>query len=161
MPTQHSTVTGRFLAVPAAERVWALVVKTDGCWLWRGRHDKDGYAQFSVDGRTVRTARFLYELLREPVDSKLVVDHLCRARCCVNPYHLEVVTHAENIYRGVGVAAQNKRKTHCKRGHKLSVDNLLAHPLSLGYRACKQCARVYWTRNNRKRSEAKRAAKQR
>lgn len=45
------------------------------------------------------------------------VDHLCGVTLCVNPAHLEVVTHRTNILRGNSPQAANARKTHCPRGH--------------------------------------------
>jgi len=66
----------------------------------------------------------------------MTVDHLCRNTCCINPDHMEIVTLAENILRGNCPSAINSRKTHCKRGHKLSGNNLL---IFSGKRQCRIC----------------------
>lgn len=44
----------------------------------------------------------MYELLVGPIPEGLTIDHLCRNTMCVNPDHLEPVTHRENLMRGVG-----------------------------------------------------------
>lgn len=113
--------------VPAIVRVWRFVNKTETCWLWTGFIDKPGYGHFRVgtkyapcDGRPVKYVhRWLYETLRGPISPDLDLDHLCRVRHCVNPDHLEPVTHKENVLRGASFAAENAKQTHCKWGHPL------------------------------------------
>lgn len=72
-----------------------------GCWLWIGRRDRYGYGKFRVDGVERTAHRVVYEHLVGPVPDDLELDHLCRIRLCVNPAHLEPVTHLENTRRAV------------------------------------------------------------
>lgn len=65
------------------------------CWVWQGYITKDGYAQ-----RTGLVHRKLYEQRHSISLQGAELDHLCRVRCCVNPDHLEPVTHQENMWRG-------------------------------------------------------------
>lgn len=102
------------------------IVDASGCWLWTDRRDRDGYAgYFRVGSRTdgsraeVRPHRWIYEQLIGPIALGLVIDHLCRTRHCVNPFHLEPVPPEVNTKRGSRAAA-----THCKHGHPLSGENL-------------------------------------
>jgi hypothetical protein len=82
------------------ERTTALV-DASGCWLWQGNiHPDKGYGIMRRGGLTRRAHRFFYETLVGPVPDGLELDHLCRVRHCVNPDHLEPVTHAENLRRG-------------------------------------------------------------
>ena len=82
------------------ERLELYTIKGPGCWSWRGVHHSEGYAQLKVDGRPISAHRLWWEQLNGSVPDGLELDHLCRNRGCVNPSHLEPVTHALNIQRG-------------------------------------------------------------
>lgn len=96
-------------------------VPFSGCWLWIGGLSSDGYGSFSVQRRHIKAHKFAYLERFGEVPAGLELDHLCRIRCCVNPDHLEPVTHRENVARGNSVSALNASKTHCPRGHSYSI----------------------------------------
>src|ERR1035441_3346243 len=50
-------------------------VNDDGCWIWNGTPDRDGYAVTHWDGKTVKVYRAMYELLRGPISTNKVIDH--------------------------------------------------------------------------------------
>ena len=52
------------------------------------------------NGTTCGAHRAVYEVFYGPIPNGLVIDHLCRVRCCVNPAHLEAITQADNLRRG-------------------------------------------------------------
>jgi len=70
------------------------------CWIWQLGQFPNGYGQVGVDGRKMGAHRFYYEREKGPIPEGLEPDHLCRNRDCVNPDHLEPVTHSENVRRG-------------------------------------------------------------
>jgi len=108
----------------------------NGCWIWNRSLVTGGYAAF-WDGQTVSGHRWSYEHFIGPVPKGMQLDHLCRVRECVNPHHLEPVTLAENVMRGVGLSAINARKTQCKRGHVFDGSN--TYIASNGSRCCRPC----------------------
>jgi hypothetical protein len=94
------------------------------------------------DGRVQLPHRVFYELANGPIPKGLEADHLCRNTLCVNPDHIELVTHRENILRGNSPSAQQARQTHCKRGHLLEGENVYkADTSSPNARKCKECRR--------------------
>src|SRR3546814_19356891 len=69
----------------------------------------------SSDLRTRQAHRISYELCVGPIPEGMELDHLCRVRRCVNPAHMEPVTHRENVLRGeagLARAVQQRAKTH-------------------------------------------------
>ena len=127
---------------PLPQRLWAKVDKAapDGCWLWTGA-TKNGYGAVYVGaGRSEPAHRVAYQLLVGPIPVGLVLDHLCRNRRCVNPEHLDPVTHATNILRGTGYSARNAAVTHCPQGHAYDETNTYLHPMR-GQRNCRACRR--------------------
>lgn len=89
------------------QRFWEKVDKTATCWLWRGAINRNGYGNFLAGGTRADGLRYQeahivsYELHRGPIPDGLELDHLCRVHHCVNPDHLEPVTHTVNMRRAV------------------------------------------------------------
>lgn len=110
-----------------------------GCWLWIGAVDGHGYGQVTVNGKQRRAHRVVFAYLVGEAPDGTELDHKCRVRCCVNPLHLEPVSHQVNVLRGSGVAARNAAKTHCPEGHGLTAENTYADS---GKRRCKICRRA-------------------
>lgn len=130
---------------PLEERFWSKVNR-DGlvpsykpelgpCWIWSGLLKK-GYGSFfirsvghrSIGRRSIRRPahQVSYEMLVGPIPNGKELDHLCRVPACVNPSHLEPVTHGENNRRGHAL------RTHCKYGHPLQMSKY-------GWRNCPIC----------------------
>lgn len=112
-----------------ATRFWTNVEigAPDDCWLWKLSTGSHGYGQVGwwEGGKSVmRLAhRVAYEITNGPIPEGLEIDHVkargCASRRCVNPAHLEPVTHGENVSRSGlnGAAAANAAKVRCPRGH--------------------------------------------
>lgn len=129
--------TGRLDKPSDEERFFAHVAESpSGCWLYETVNEK-GYATFSLNRVPVEGHLWCYRFLIGEVPDGLTLDHLCRVRSCVNPWHLEPVPHRINILRGVGPAAVNARKTQCVNGHPFTRENTYVTPD--GRRQCRTC----------------------
>lgn len=139
---RNAPVEDRFLA--------RIQLRDDSCWHWLGALNPQGYGTVMNKGTATPAHRFSYVLFIGPIPEGLQLDHLCRNRACVNPWHLDPVTARENILRGECHAAINARKTHCTRGHALEGANLYLRPK--GGRTCRICRKASqraWERRQR------------
>jgi hypothetical protein len=137
-----SSEAGPLLPGALAAKVWPNTVT--GCWEWIGARDSRGYGNVRAAGRVRKAHRVVYEALHGPIPPGVECDHLCRAQWCVNPEHLELVTHAENVRRGAArwvPGARQRAKRRCPRGHAYTKANTYVQP-STGGRACRTCVRA-------------------
>ena len=119
----------------AIERFCRFIsVSESGCWPWLGGCNSLGYGQFWDRVRVVLAHRFSYEYSNGTIPTELEIDHLCRNRKCVNPNHLEPVTHKENMKRGLQGTV-----TQCPHGHSYDETNTYVTPN--GNRKCRTCKR--------------------
>lgn len=123
-----------FIPRTTEERFWAKIKKAgpDECWLWQGSNNGKSHGHLRIDGVKVQAHRYSYELVKGPIPEGLSIDHKCRNGLCVNPQHLQAVTHEKNMenlgvrsdnttgYRGV-VKVGGKYRAQARKGsHRLS-----------------------------------------
>ena len=91
---------------------------------------------------------YAYESLVGPIPAGLELDHLCRNRSCVNPFHADPVTHQINMSRGFWAM-----KTHCPQNHEYTPENTRMYQ---GKRICRSCQTIASREAARRRRAAKR-----
>jgi hypothetical protein len=111
-------------------------VAESGCWMWTGAKagSNTKYGVYSFPDRQRYIHRYAYEFYVGPIPAELEIDHLCKKVLCLNPEHLEVVTHQENMRR--------VRLDVCRRGtHDLTVPGATRWDAQGRRRGCIQCKR--------------------
>lgn len=122
MPPQPQKLTPSYIEAKS------IPEPNTGCWIWLGYLTPRGYGQIKLRGYPGMSAqRASYIAHNGSISDELDTDHTCRHPFCVNPQHLEAVTHQENCRR------RTERKTHCASGHPY--DSLDAR----GHKNCRVC----------------------
>lgn len=134
------------------ERFMEKVKKLDSCWIWMGSNNGVGYGEIRINNKKVYAHRWSVENLSDrKIPDGMQIDHLCRNPSCVNPDHLEIVTSAMNVRRGLVAGKHPERmKEYCSNGHLYSKYEY-QRPDGKG-RNCAECvrnrAREYARRKN-------------
>ncbi len=130
-----------FLDDRLPERFWNKVqpCPMTGCWIWTGALTGNGYGAIRIERRNKLAHRYAYRLLVGEIPDGLELDHrTCSTPPCVNPSHLEPVTHAENVRRG-RAGEPNATKQTCPLGHPF--DHQSTHR-GITRRGCLTCRRA-------------------
>lgn len=134
---------------PIVQRLLRRTVKDGDCWLVVSTLQANGYAAVYTPGppeARLMAHRVVFEHFRGAITDGLEIDHLCQRRNCINPAHLEPVTHAENLRRASD-RLWATRET-CARGHPLPEAGIRRD--RNGRPRCATCYRE----NNRKKATA-------
>jgi len=88
--------------IPTVERFMNHVSPepNSGCWLWTGIVNNAEYGGFQYEDRIRLAHRVSYFLFKGEIPPSREIDHLCGVKSCVNPDHLEAVSHSVNVRRG-------------------------------------------------------------
>lgn len=81
------------------ERWEASIDRTSYCWNWIATIQDNGYGRFTPHAthRARLAHRMAYENWVGPIPDGLTIDHECRNRRCVNPWHLRLMTRGDNV----------------------------------------------------------------
>jgi hypothetical protein len=110
---------------PTIERfLEKIVVLENGCWQWTGSIHSEGYGLIKINGKCTYAHKYSYQWFIGEVPYGLEIDHTCHNsdstctgslpclhRRCVNPDHLEAVTHKTNVLLGKAPSAQCARQS--------------------------------------------------
>lgn len=130
------------------ERFFAKVEKTDSCWIWKGNargNAKFMYGKFDYMGKVFSAHRVSWEMHNGKIPKGgdyrgICVCHSCDNPLCVNPEHLFLGAHKNNMRDKVLKRRNNGFIKQCKRGHEFSVKNTWFS--KQGLRHCKECHKI-------------------
>lgn len=126
---------------PLEERFWEKVIKgrANECWIWQASIDSCGYGTIRVGRTHDKAHRVSYFLATGQKPGSSHVLHACDTPPCVNPRHLFLGTHADNMRDRLKKGRHpSSQKTHCKYGHEYTTENT---GRSKNQRWCRECKR--------------------
>lgn len=96
----------------------AYTVDANGCWLWQGRRTWKGYG--CIGSESNRAHRIYFQRFVGSIPSGMQVLHRCDVKHCVNPKHLYLGTHADNMKD-----ASNRGQLHSPARRAALLENMV------------------------------------
>ena len=126
--------------------------KENGCWEWNAHKNKKGYGVISVDGKPEYAHRISYMIFNGKISEGLIIRHICDNPKCVNPNHLILGTHKDNM---LDMMNRNRGKCQFKKGITPKNKNIRSKTYYIGNRPaektiCKQCKKEFLIRTDKK-----------
>lgn len=125
--------TGGRIAVPMLEKLMqkSMPEPNSGCWLWLGNVNRQGYGlvvqpmgKGSIRYRLAH--RVAYQCFKGPFDQSLDVCHSCDVPGCINPDHLWLGTHTDNMRdkarKGRGNHARGSAQGQAKINEEIALE---------------------------------------
>lgn len=95
-------------------RFFSNIDVTDSCWIWSGHVTQNGYGQIKYKSKGLGAHRVSYQIHKGPIPEGLYVCHSCDNPSCVNPDHLWLGTHTDNMR---DMYAKGRQRSNPVRGH--------------------------------------------
>lgn len=103
-----------------AERFWAKVVRSDGCWEWSGARGRpSAYGLVQMNRKLKKAHRVAYELAVGPIPPGFFVCHRCDNPPCCRPDHLFVGDASANQRDSFAKGRSKAREQHPRRSFKV------------------------------------------
>lgn len=138
------------------------VVQENGCWVWSKGKNHKGYGETTWKGiGRISAHRASHLAFKGQITKGLEIDHLCNTRACVNPEHLELVSHRENIQRKwlrLGIDRQKSPTIHliCKNCSvdftkpECLIQDKIRNGRSSNFFCSRPCFLIYFSANKKK-----------
>lgn len=119
-----------------------ISIQPNGCHIWTASLNSMGYGRIRNEfGKNELAHRVAWRLSGRELIPGLELDHvICHEPKCVNPEHLEQVTHAENVARGNAPSAIVHRMGICQNGHPQTPEHGVV--TQRGKWSCNTCRRM-------------------
>ena len=103
----------RFLSTKERLEIQSIPITESGCWIWTGRVQNSGYANIRHNGKHMGAHRASYLAYKGDIPEGVMVCHACDTPLCVNPDHLFLGSHKDNM-----IDRNRKGRTASQRGER-------------------------------------------
>ena len=103
-----------------------MPVPEAGCWLWQGTTGSKGYGLIKIAKRMDGAHRASWRLHRGPIPDGLSVLHKCDTRSCINPEHLFLGTHDENMKDMVSKGRSIRNPGELNGASKITAEDVIS-----------------------------------
>lgn len=131
--------------IPVLDRFWSLVLKKSSqeCWEWQGTKTSYGYGDMKSYPGERKTHRISWTIHNGQIPKGMIIRHSCDNPPCVNPAHLLIGTHANNVADKMARKRHPlQKRNHCPHGHPYEGRNLYISPKTKA-RVCRTCIKPY------------------